>query len=75
MSVRNYQTQWPVGLPNVKYTKVSIGDIKNAIIDHSKKTTKEEVEASRKGPRAQGVPLLHDLIKQQNMDESEGQIY
>ena len=59
----------------MRYTQFRKGDIKNAIIDHSKKTTKEEVEASRKGPRAQGVPLLHDLIKQQNMDESEGQIY
>ena len=46
-----------LGLPDVRYTQVSKGDIKKAILDHSKATTREEVEASRKvGDRATEDP-------------------
>jgi hypothetical protein len=42
-----------IGLPNVVHTQVSKGDIKNAILEHSRAITKDEVEASRKvGDRA-----------------------
>ena len=46
-----------IGLPDVRYNQVSKGDIKKAIIEHSRATTKEEVEASRKvGDRATADP-------------------
>ena len=37
-----------VGLPDIRYTQVSRGDIKRAIDEHSKTKMREEVLASRK---------------------------
>ena len=37
-----------VGLPDLRFNKVSKGDIKRAIDKHSRAVMKEEVEASRK---------------------------
>ena len=42
-----------IGLPDVVHNQVSKVEIKNAILEHSRATTKDEVEASRKvGDRA-----------------------
>ena len=44
-----------MGIPDVRYNKVSKGDIKRAVIKHSRDIIKGEVEASRKvGDRADG---------------------
>ena len=46
-----------VGLPDLRFNKVSKGDIKRAIDKHSRAVMKEEVEASRKvGDRATDDP-------------------
>ena len=65
-----------MGLPDVRFNNVSKGEIKRAIIKHSRAKTKGEVDDSRKvGDRAEGDQNLHVPTQHQNMDESEGQIY
>jgi hypothetical protein len=50
-----------IGLPNVVHTQVSKGDITNAILEHSRAVTKEEVEASRKvGDRATADHIIEN---------------
>ena len=44
-----------VGLPDLRYNEVSKGEIKRAVLKHSREVTKREVEDSRKvGDRAEG---------------------
>ena len=44
-----------MGLPDIRFNDVSKGDIKRAVLKHSRDLTKREVEDSRKvGDRAEG---------------------
>jgi hypothetical protein len=60
-----------IGLPNVVHTQVSKGDITNAILEHSRAGTKEEVEASRKvGDRATADPYHRKYLTYMTLPNS-----